>query len=265
MISPTTATAMRRAADLSLWWTDLMAALGMLTRLPVARAAPLRGADPARAGRAMPLVGALVGLTGAAAYAIADAAGLPAALSGLVAVAATILLTGAFHEDGLADVADGFGGAFDRARKLEIMRASGIGAFGALALVLSVALRAGALAALAEPGAVAAALVAAHAVARAALPAVMAAVPLARPDGLAATLGRPQPGVAAAALLIGAVIALPLLGLGGGVLALVAAGIGAAILVSIARAQIGGYSGDVLGAVEQVAEVAVLLVAAAGT
>lgn len=254
-----TTAAMRPDTPFSPWWDDLRTAAGMLTRLPLGPAA--EDANLARAGRAMPLVGALIGAAGAFAFWIADGLGLPPLLAGLIAVGATVLLTGAFHEDGLADVADGFGGGFERERKLAIMRASDIGSYGVIALIFSVALRVGALAALAGPGSVAAALIAAHALARGLLPPVMANVPLARPDGMAARVGQPAQADAMTALAIGGVIAILALGLGGGILAVLVAVGAAALVAALARAQIGGYTGDVLGAVEQAAETAILLVA----
>ena len=113
-------------------------------------------------------------------------------------------LTGGLHEDGLADLADGLGGGRTRAERLAIMRDPRLGSFGALALILAVLARILALAALAEPALVAAALIAAGAVSRAALPALMAALPAARADGLAAAAGRPHPLRAAAAIAIAA-------------------------------------------------------------
>ena len=107
-------------------------------------------------------------------------------------VAATVLVTGCLHEDGLADTADGFGGGGSKERKLEIMRDSRSGAYGVAALVLSILLRVGAIASLVDPALVAAALIAAHAGARAAMPVFMAAVPRARHDGLSAKRARRQ-------------------------------------------------------------------------
>ncbi len=245
------------------WWADVKVALALLTRLPMGPRGGAEAPDIARAGRVMPLVGALIGLVGAAAFWLSSGLGLPPLVSGLVAVAATILFTGAFHEDGLADTADGLGAAAEGARRLEIMRDSRTGAYGALALILSVGLRAAALAAIAAPGAVAVALISAHALARALPPAVMAWAPLARSDGLAAGAGRPEPAQAWFALGLGALIALLLLDFGTAVAAMAVAGLAAGALVLLARARIGGYTGDVLGAIEQVGEVAVLLAAAA--
>jgi adenosylcobinamide-GDP ribazoletransferase len=253
----------RQLAEL---WTDLRVATGFLTRLPTG-AAGLVGAQPAlsRATRVYPVVGLGIGLAGGAVFWLAAALGLPPSIAGLIAVAATILLTGALHEDGLADTADGFGGGGDRARKLEIMRDPRSGAYGTAALVLSVAIRAAALAALAAPGAVVLALVAAHAASRALLPTAMATMPLARASGLAAAAGRPEPAEAGIALALAAAIALPAQGFGPGLAALLAGAFAAALVAWLAQAQIGGYTGDVLGALQQAAETAVLLTAVALT
>ena len=99
-------------AWLTAWWVDVTTALAFLTRLPLPLPEPDRPPDLARATRAMPLVGAMIGFGGAAIYWLSGALGLTPAIAGLLAVAATILLTGALHEDGLADSADGlFAGA----------------------------------------------------------------------------------------------------------------------------------------------------------
>ncbi len=253
---------MRAANRPAAWWSDLRTALALLTRLPgVPEAAA--GAEIARAGRVMPLVGALIGLAGGLIFWLGHGFALPPLVAGLLAVAATMLLTGAFHEDGLADAVDALGATAGRGRRLEIMRDSRVGTYGALALMLSLGLRAAALAALAAPGAAMAALIAAHALARACLPPVMAWLPLARSDGLAAQAGRPEPGQAGIALLFGVAIALLALGPGPGLAALVLAALAAGATALLARARLGGYTGDVLGAIEQAAEVAVLIAAAA--
>ena len=205
-----------------------------------------------------PIVGALIGLLGGGGYALVFWLGVPPLPAAVVALATTIWLTGALHEDGLADVADGFGGGRTLEDKLRIMRDPRIGSYGALALILDLLARAGALAALAGPWTVAAALVVAGAVSRAALPPVMAMLPYARTDGLAAAAGRPHPLRATAAVLVAALIAALLLGEAAG--AALLAGAGAAFAVAcLARRQIGGHTGDVLGAVQQLTEIGVLL------
>jgi adenosylcobinamide-GDP ribazoletransferase len=237
---------------------DCKAALAFLTRLPVRRRPAWRDVDLAASVPLFPVVGALIGVAGALGYALAVWLGLPPWPAAALALATTIWLTGALHEDGLADVADGFGGGRTREDKLRIMRDSRVGSYGAIALVLVLLARAGALAALAAPWAVAAALVAAGAVSRAALPAAMATLPRARADGLAAGAGRPHPLRAAAAVLVAALIALALLGPAAPA-ALLAGAAGALGVALLARRQIGGYTGDVLGAVQQLAEIGVLL------
>src|ERR1700681_983624 len=140
--------------------------IGMLfsTRFPLSHSTPITGADIARASWALPVIGALIGLLGALIYAIAFHFELPPSVGAALAVGATLAATGALHEDGLADTCDALGGG-TRERKLEIMRDSRIGTYGACALVLSFMLRVGVLASLGGPAPVAMALIAAHAAA----------------------------------------------------------------------------------------------------
>jgi adenosylcobinamide-GDP ribazoletransferase len=241
--------------------SDLKVALGFSTRLPVLHAVPMSGADVARASWALPIAGAIVGAIGALAYWLATLAELPALPAATLAVAATILATGALHEDGLADVADGFGGGAGRERKLEIMRDSRLGTYGACALLLSLLLRISALASLTQPLMVAWALFAAHIGARAVMPAVMWFVPPAKPDGLSASAGAPPGASVIVAAALGAVALGIGLGPGPGALAVLITLIGAALVARLSIAQIGGQTGDVLGAVEQISEILILLMA----
>lgn len=247
-------------SDLAVWRDDALCAVGFLTRIPVGARAPSGDGVLARAGWAFPLVGVAVGVAGWVAYEIAAALGLPALAAALLAVGATVLLTGALHEDGLADTADGLGGGATREAKLAIMRDSRSGAYGVLALVFSVGLRAAALAALGD-GEVLGALVAAHALARAALPVAMHRLDPARSDGLGADAGRPGTAVALWAGGIGILAALIALGGALGVVAVLAASAGMILLALLARRALGGYTGDVLGAIEQTGEIIMLLAA----
>jgi len=240
--------------------TDLRTGLAFCTRLPVA--AP-EDADLAQASWTFPLIGALVGALGALAYWLAAQLGLGAFLASVLALAAAALVTGALHEDGLADTADGFGGGTTKTRKLDIMRDSSIGTYGVLALIVAVLLKAGALTALAEPSLVAWALVAAHAGARAILPAFMRMVPRARADGLAASAGAPPQGSAAIAAGLGMVALVLCLGLAAALVAALLLAVSSVLMARLAIKQIGGQTGDVLGAVEQTGEVLILLAAAA--
>ncbi|MDB5406828.1 MAG: adenosylcobinamide-GDP ribazoletransferase [Rhodospirillales bacterium] len=244
------------------WRDDLLASGSFLTRLPLYRLVPIESGLLARSMRAFPLVGVVVGLIGWAAFAIAAWLGLPPAAMALLALTATVLVTGGLHEDGLADTADGFGGGADRERKLAIMRDSRSGAYGVMALIFSLGLRVAALAALTVPEA-GLALIAAHAVSRAAMPLLMRFLAPSRPDGLGASAGQPDEAAQAWCLAIAVVVALLCLGLSGGIAALVAAAIAVAAIGTLAQRQIGGHTGDVLGAAQQMAEIAVLLTVAA--
>jgi adenosylcobinamide-GDP ribazoletransferase len=243
---------------------DCKVALRFLTRLPAR--GPERWPDGALAASApaFPLIGALVGALGALVFALASSLGLGPMLAAVLAVAAQALLTGGLHEDGLADLADGLGGGRTRVDKLRIMRDPRLGSFGALALILALLARIAALAALAGPALAGpalagAALVAAGAVSRAGLPAIMASLPPARDDGLAAGAGRPHPLRAAAAIGIGALLAFALLPPGAAAGGLIGAA-GALLLVAhLARRQLGGSTGDVVGAAQQLAEIGFLL------
>lgn len=240
---------------------DIALVLSFYTRLPVAASLVHPGRSLGDAHWAAPLAGAVIGLVGAAAWWLA-AMVLPATLAAAIALAVTVLVTGALHEDGLADTADGFGGGRDRARKLEIMRDSRIGSYGVIALVLSLLLRWAALVALAPAGLVPLALLASHAASRALIPAFMAALPAARPDGLSVMAGSPSTAVWGQALLVG-LLALLMLGPLFAIIAAIVLALCFVALRSIALRQIGGQTGDVLGALQQVAEIAILLTACA--
>ncbi len=238
-----------------------MLAATFLSRLPLP-AVPLPG-TLAEAGWAFPLVGAGIGGVGGIAFGLATVLGLPVSAAALMAIFATVLFTGALHEDGLADTADGLGGGRTLEQRLAIMRDSRSGAFGVLALIFSVGLRASALFAIGRPGLVLAALVAAHAVARGALPLVMSSVPTARPEGLGATAGRPDPATARWALALAAAIAVAALGVRPAIVGFLCSGAVMAGLAGMARRLLGGYTGDILGAIEQGGEIVMLLAAVA--
>ena len=243
--------------------SDLTIGFIFLTRLPLRHERPMEKGDVARALWAAPVVGAVVGLVAAAVYALALALHLPPLPAAALTVAATVLLTGGLHEDGLADVADGFGGGAMPERKLEIMRDSRIGTYGVCALVLSFVLRISALSSLGEPMLVAAALLAAHTAARAPIAAFMWLVSPARTDGMSADAGRSTEASAIVALLSGLFALVIGLGLAASIVAAVLLAVGFGSMARLCIRQIGGQTGDVLGALEQTGEIVVLLVAAA--
>lgn len=241
--------------------TDIPAAIGLLTRLPLKVDAERATARGARAAWAYPLVGAVLGgLVGVPASALIGV--LPDGIVAALVLAAVVILTGALHEDGLADSADGLWGAWEPARRLEIMKDSHIGSYGVIALIVSLLLRWLGLVALIESGAFLGGMIAVLLVSRGAMPVVMAALPHAREAGLSRHVGRP--GVETAAIAVGlsvlgalACIGLPAIVLcGAAALATVAVG-------AVAKAKIGGQTGDILGATQQIAEIAGLLSLAA--
>ncbi|PRX35098.1 cobalamin-5'-phosphate synthase [Meinhardsimonia xiamenensis] len=242
---------------------DIGAALGLLTRLPLPAGLADGRARGAAAAWAWPLAGLVVGLIAALAGALALALGLPAGLAAAAALGVQVMVTGAMHEDGLADCADGFWGGWSRERRLEIMRDSRIGSFGVLALVLTVIARWSALAALFAAGSVAAPLLAAAALSRAAMAAIMALLPGARSDGLSASVGRPAARIVWWALGVAALAAVLFTGLSGLLAGGTAAALGAVGVAALARARIGGQTGDVLGAGQQMSELAALAAFAA--
>jgi len=241
---------------------ELMIALVFLTRLPLRLEGRVGVGDLAAVVHCFPLVGLLVGALGAMVHLAALGLGLAGIAALVPALAAMVLFTGALHEDGLADTADALGALPDRERALEVMRDSRIGSFGALALILVVSGKLGALAGLAG-GTAAAALLAAAAFSRALMPALMRLQPSARGRGLAAAAGRPSANRVLAALAIGAALTIVALPAAVAVTALLAAGLAAGLAGWALGRAFGGCTGDTLGAVQQLAELAFLLAVAA--
>jgi adenosylcobinamide-GDP ribazoletransferase len=240
----------------------LLTAAAFFTRLPVEAGAP--GAwGLAASAWAFPLVGAGIGLVAGMAYLLAQLIGLGDWPASILSVSAGLALTGALHEDGLADTADGLIGGRDREARLAIMRDSRHGTFGVLAIVASVLLRAAALAAIGDVIHAVPALIAAHAASRGALPAVMWCLPPARTEGVGAAAGTPAGSGVIAASVIAALIGLTGLGPMRGLIALCLLGLATFGLALVARRRIGGYTGDVLGALQQLGEIVVLLAASA--
>ncbi|MGJ7492035.1 adenosylcobinamide-GDP ribazoletransferase [Variovorax sp. ZT4R33] len=248
-------------------------ALQFFTRIPVTgRLAQWVGYSPAMlrasAGH-FPAVGWVVGAVGALVMAAALLLWTPL-VAALLCTIATVLLTGAFHEDGLADVVDGLGGASTRERALEIMKDSRVGAFGALALVLAVGLKVALLASLAGQGAViaCAALLGAHVLSRLAPLAVMRASPYVGGEG---SKSKPMAdAVSGASVAIALLWSVPaaalLLAVGGwvsGLAAVAAAALTAGFMVRLLRRRLGGFTGDGLGATQQLSELAIYLALAA--
>jgi adenosylcobinamide-GDP ribazoletransferase len=258
---------MRRIMDNPALWRDTIRALRFFSRLPMPRLPgeedPHAAPDLARLMPAVPLVGLVLG--GLAGVVLIVASALwPPAIAAILCVAAAVVMTGAFHEDGLADTADSLGG-WSVEQRLTIMKDSRIGTFGASALIVGLGLRVAAVAGLlvaAGAGRTALALAAAGAISRTAALILAAHLPPARPDGAAHAAGVPTPDGFGRACLTAAGIALlawPAAGLGGVFVVLLAAAGLAVAAERFAVHHVGGHTGDIAGATQQVVEIAVLL------
>lgn len=249
------------------WAADLGACLGFLTRLPLPATLPF--VPLADAMRAFPIAGALIGAAAGLALAALASLGLPGLVAAGLTLAALAWLTGALHEDGFADTADGFGGGRDLERKLAIMRDSHIGTYGVVALVLGLLVKAASLAAVAHGPTlhIVALLAATGAMSRAIIVWFMASTPPARRDGVAHAAGQPSDFTSRSALLSGGVIAFVLLLVSQGLvpaLLIVGAGVAAAGLFRfLSQRQIGGHSGDACGAIQFLCETTMIVTAAA--
>lgn len=235
------------------------AALRFFTRLPVPAWVGHSDAQLNGAARYFPLVGIVVGAIGAGVTFAASLA-LPDSVAVVLGMAATILATGAFHEDGLSDSCDGFGGGWDKRQVLAIMKDSRIGSYGAIGIGLTLLAKWNALMEL-QPGMLPMALIAGHAVSRFASTTLIFALDYVRDDDSSKSkplAHRMDAGALAVAALFGlapcALLPLPEIGYA----------LGAAALVTLGAARyfvgrIGGYTGDCLGATQQLAELAFYL------
>ncbi|MGL4743314.1 MAG: adenosylcobinamide-GDP ribazoletransferase [Dermatophilaceae bacterium] len=236
----------------------------LLTRMPL-RGVPWSEEAQARSVRWFPLVGVLIGgVTGGVLWSAALV--WPAVVAAVLSTAAGVLFTGAFHEDGLADTADALGAGADRARALEIMRDSRLGSYGAVALLLVLTLKVGVLTELLSASSapvVVAALVAGHALSRASMVVVVATSTYVRDRGAGTAVAQGIGRAPLAVTLIGGALAVAPLAVVAGPLAVSAALVGAAAGHLAARLiferRLGGYTGDCLGAVQQLSEVTMLL------
>ena len=252
------------------WHQDLLDCLGFFTRLPVPRLfGEMSGGMPTmyRTARALPLTGLLLGVIALVPATLFDAlaltAPLPTMLLAAITIAVMIIITGGLHEDGLADVADGFWGGHTIARKLEIMKDSRLGSYGALALGLSVLMRISILGYLFENYGVQTgglAYLATAVSSRVPILHVWHTLPPARLNGLSASIGQPSTmsygiGIACGAIAT-AVFIVPTFGLLAALSAFCFLVLSALMVVMLARKHIKGQTGDVLGSSQQIGEIA---------
>lgn len=244
---------------------DVAAALGLLTRLPVRVDTTTAMARGARAAWAWPVAGLVVGIIAAGAGAVSLWFGLGPGLTACIVIAAQVMVTGAMHEDGLADSADGLWGGWTEERRLAIMKDSRTGAYGVIALILSLLMRWVALSALIGIDQLWLPVLLAALFSRVPMVALMVWLPPARTGGLSQSVGRPPVQTFWLALGLVAVMGMVVAG-SWAIPAAIVVGITTLIWGLIARAKIGGQTGDILGASQQLAEIAVfcVLVSVAG-
>lgn len=242
-------------------WAILLLAIQFLTRVPVPASSGFTPERLTAATRYYPLVGAIIGGVAAMVYALALLA-WPPLVAVLLSIAASLALTGAFHEDGLADMLDGVGGGLTRERALEIMKDSRIGTYGAAGLIVALALKAATLAAMPWVS-VALALITGHALSRFSAIIVIATSNYVRDHGtakpVAEGVSRPSFLIAAATSLICCVALVLGLGPMAALMGVLGLAIGHIAMRRIFERKIGGYTGDCLGATQQASELGLYL------
>lgn len=246
---------------------ETMRALAFLSRLPV----PARCFDGYEGAlndtvRGFPLAGAIIALPASIVLLIATAFDLPDIVSALLAIVALVVTSGALHEDGLADVADGFFGGHTAERRLAIMKDSSIGSYGALALIVSVLMRTTLLAATLDrlgPMHALIVMIGTETASRGILVKFWQSLPSARAGGVADRAGIPGESEANSALIIGSFVLAAAYGVIGGPLAVVYAALLTVLVFygfsTLCRDKIGGQTGDTLGAIQQLATISLML------
>jgi len=238
-------------------------ALQFFTRLPAPRWVGFDAAWLAHSTRYFPAIGLLVALACAGVYWLTSLL-LPPVVAVLLSTAAGIYLTGAFHEDGFADVCDGFGGGMQAGRVLEIMRDSRVGAYGVIGIVMLLGVKVAALASL-PPLQVMPALLVAHPLSRCLAATLIWRMEYVREEGkvkpVAQQMSTAEFAIAALTALLPLVVcvALDVLAWRSMLAALLLGAVATVFLVRLFRRRIGGYTGDCLGAVQQLSEVAIYI------
>ena len=242
---------------LDLRLSDILIALSLLTRIPININHQEVGERVRQATWAYPLVGALIGAIAAVVANITNFFGLRSSICAILALMTMVIISGGMHEDGLSDAADGLWGGKDKASILKIMRDSRIGSFGAIALTLVIIGRYASINDLINIEALFWPLVAAGAISRVPMIGAMVFMQNARKDGLSVSVGKPPQlslilaaGIGTSACLISAGIL--------GLLAVFCAFLGALPILYAAHKKLGGQTGDILGASQQIAELMAL-------
>ena len=240
---------------------DLYFSVVFLTRLPGPPWVEAAKRPLATSMWAFPIVGVLIAAVGGAVFGFCNLLGLPIFVAALFTVVTMIIATGGLHEDGLSDLADGVWGGADPQQRLSIMSDSRIGAYGTIALITSVGSRTAAIAAISDPTLVLGALVATCAVSRGMMPIIMMVSRPAKEDGLGASAGTPAKSTCAVSLLLAFTITM-LSAPGGWLICMIAAAMGTLLVCWLAQRALGGYTGDTIGASQQLAEMFALAIIA---
>lgn len=236
---------------------DIRVALSLLTRLPIR--VPTDAYQ--RSHKAVWAYGAAGAVWAICVWAVATLAmtfGLSPLIAAGLGLTMGVVVTGAMHEDGLADCADGFWGGWEPERRLDIMRDSRLGVYGSLALILSTLLRWNLIATILADANSLLALMLAGMFARAALPVIMSRLPHARSDGLSHSVGSPSGRSVYVSFGFAALIGLVFMGASGLMIAVIAAFAGG-LCARLAQKKIGGQTGDVLGASAVITEISVMI------
>jgi adenosylcobinamide-GDP ribazoletransferase len=239
---------------------DILAAFMLLTRFPVnwEKVSPNTEPNINRSLWAYPIVGLVISIVGAVVYWVSTMLLLPQFSCVILSLTAMILSTGAFHEDGLADVVDGFGGGLTVDKKLEIMRDSQIGTYGGLALIISILLKVSLLSSFNTEQVIIALIVGAM-LSRVMIIIALRILPAARKNSLSVTAGKPSWNSLSVALMIAFLFAFLFLTLKVTIITFIVATLTTGGLCRIAYKQVGGVSGDILGAVQQISEIAIFI------
>ena len=235
---------------------QFLLALSFLTRLPIGKR-DFVGLKLANSAWAFPLVGAIVGAWGWAVYASSLSIGISPIISAWLAIFSQIILTGGLHEDGLADTADGLASGRNQEQKLAIMRDSRIGSYGVVALLIAISLRANAIAIF--PAHSLLFFMAAGATSRALMVILMRGSANARKDGLSASAGRPTGKQTIFSLLVGFFSLFIATSFLKAIFCVIIIAIIFFVIREITRKNFGGITGDVIGASQQIIEVALLI------
>ncbi len=248
----------RNIDDKFIIWRDFKIAIGFFTRLPIKFDQNHAPYPFIKTVWAFPLAGFVIGLLAALIFAIADILGINIWIGAFLTIGATAIITGALHEDGLADFFDGIWGGDNAKRRLEIMRDSNIGTYGALALIIATGLKFSSIINI-NMSYILSSLIAAHIFSRAILPIIMYHMDMAGKTGLAASFGKPNKILSLIALFIGVFAIIILLGIKASAIIIITISMVIFLMVRLVKNKIGGYNGDILGMIQQICEIIILI------